>query len=556
MKPLLKKLTIQTKNLETRRFDLDYIHPTEGDLGWAQREFIAEIEDQYNAGKPVRIIVLKARQLGISTATGGVLFNWAFLHPGTNGIVITHENVASHELFEKTKLFWETWPFRKAYTLKYATKQHLNWLETRSKLRIATAKNIQGGRGSTLHAVHASEVAFYPDPETLWTGLRQTIPHKHGSIVILESTANGMGNWFHNEWMASEDGDSDYIPMFFPWWKHPEYMVHTTLATHLELDPDEKEIYRMCMKHDQSREVAFQHIAWRRWALVNLVGGDFDGFMQEYPSTPEEAFVTSGQPIFSRQFLQQIYKKERGFLGTLIDDPTGPNGVRWVPDPDGQLRVFRRPARFLDDRWDRYFVAGDPSETVSGDPACIQVINRQTNEQVAVWHGRIDPMAFADVMMRVGKFYNNAMLCPEIEGGGQATVARILTCNYPNVWMHRWADKAPGKVSVSYGWSTNYNRKMWAIGMLQRLIVDKSLTIHDSHTFSQFLAYVQREDGSLGNGTGNTHDDAVMAMAIAVTASGAEGPYVVDNPNNNKILDIYRQEFEEDGMFDMFGATT
>jgi hypothetical protein len=92
--------------------------------------------------------------------------------------------------------------------------------------------------------------------------------------------------------------------------------------------------------------------------------------------------------------------------------------------------IHRRP-RAQDIRTDRYFVSGAPSETIAGDPACAQVINRETLTQVAVYHNRVNPMHFADEMMLAGKFYSNAMLCPEVEGGGQAAIARILTRNYP-----------------------------------------------------------------------------------------------------------------------------
>ena len=187
---MLRELTIQTKGLTTEKFPID------DSFAWAQRQFCTAVEDQYNNGKPVRVIVLKARQLGISTATEAILFNWGFIHHGTNGLVIAHESEASGGLFEKTKMYWDTWPFRPYYTLKYATRRELSWVETRSHIKVATAKNVASGRGSTLHAVHASECAFYNDPETLMVGLNQTIPDKHGTIVVLESTANGVGNWF------------------------------------------------------------------------------------------------------------------------------------------------------------------------------------------------------------------------------------------------------------------------------------------------------------------------------------------------------------------------
>lgn len=530
--PLLRELTIQTKGLTTERFPID------SDFAWAQRDFVSTIEREYNAGKPVRLIVLKARQLGISTATEGIIFNWSFIHHGTNGLVIAHENEASGGLFEKTKMYWDTWPFRPLYTLKYATRRELSWVETRSHIKVATAKNVASGRGSTLHAVHASECAFYPDPETLMVGLNQTIPNKHGTIVVLESTANGVGNWFHKTWMEAEEGQSEYVPVFYPWYKHPEYELPTTLHVKAELDADERQLLKL--------GATFENLQWRRWAIINRASGDLDYFMQEYPATAEEAFITTGRPIFAYTRLRDCFYKEPGFRGILHDLQNGK--VKFMQDPSGNLTVYRQP-KPGDSRNDRYFVSGDPSYTVEGDPACIQVINRATFEQVAVWHGRCDPMSFGDEMIRIGKFYNNAMLCPEVEGGGQATVATIINRGYPNIWMHRNPDRVARGFNA-YGWSTNWQRKSWAIGTLSRMVVDQSLKIHDQITYDQLRDYVVRPNGDWGNSNPDIHDDAVMAMAIGVTASRADGPFIESEPDaRTPIHEITEQLLDEERLY-------
>src|SRR6516162_6337971 len=160
LRPWLDDLTIKTSNLEFKRLDLDYLDPdpTIGDWGWAQRPFVAEVERQYNTGEPVRIIVLKARQLGISTITEALLFLWAFIHPGTNGAVVSHTDGQAQQLFEMNKRYWETWPHHTLFTEKYHTRRQIQWRETQSNLRVVTAQNSDSLRGSTLHAVHASEV--------------------------------------------------------------------------------------------------------------------------------------------------------------------------------------------------------------------------------------------------------------------------------------------------------------------------------------------------------------------------------------------------------------
>lgn len=536
--PLLSTLTIQTKDLTTEKFNLD------GEFAWAQRELLAEIERQYNAGKPIRIIVLKARQLGISTAMEGVLFWWAFLHPGTSGLVIAHESDPAVGLFEKTKLYWETWPFKALYQEKYITMKRMTWEPIKSTLRVATAKNLQSGRSATIHAVHATECAFYPDPQTLFTGLSQTVPDKFGSIVVLESTANGLGNWFSDQWDEAEAGANDYVPMFFPWWRHYEYRHPTTLTNSSDLDSDERALLLVMRRDGKGMEETemFQALQWRRWAIPNKADHDKDYFMQEYPATPAEAFLSTGRNVFPLNKVEECYFPLKGHRGTLVEDQRG--RIKWVPDPSGNLTVFKKPS--TNKRTDLYFVAGDPTKTVMGDPACMQVLNRQTLEQVAVWHGHTDPINFGKEMMMVGRWYHDAMLCPEVEGGGQATIATILTANYPNLWMHRWPDKAPGQVSgTQYGWSSNFQRKSWAIGRLKYLLAETSTIFHDRETYNQLRSYVTKDNGEMGNAGKSGHDDAVMAYGIGVTASLTEGPLMNEDARPPDVFDVFaEQEFD------------
>jgi hypothetical protein len=515
-----------------------------GDFAWAQDPYVQAIEDSYNAGKPVRVIVLKARQLGFSTITEGVIFNWMFLHPGTHGLCLANETDTSEELFAKTKTFWETWPFKAHYNLKYATKNNMHWLETGSQLKIATAGNRMSGRGHTLHAVHLSEVAFYPDPKTLMLGLQQSVPEKHGTIMVLESTANGIGNYFYNMWSEATEGGSDYTPLFFPWWKHPEYRKLTTLSSVLELSAEEKTLLKMMRNVGYLDDRTFQHLHWRRWMLKNKVA-DLDQFMQEYPSTPEEAFRTSGTPVFPHGKVAECFHDRDncpchgGSVGYLVENVTE-GTVRFYKDRGGPVTIFKHPSR-RDRSPFRYFLGADPAETVYGDLASIQVINRATNEQVACYSSRVDPRQLAAEIIKMGRYYNHCMVCPEAEGGGQACIATVLERNYPLVWLHTWADKAPGKKSTSYGWSMNYNRKKWAVGHTQHLFLNDEILIHDAQTYHQLLDYAHWGDGlDMGNASPDGHDDAVMALCIAVTASHTEPPYLPDQlRSSNPVLDIY-----------------
>lgn len=555
LKPWLAGLTIKTKGLDMRRLDLDRVDAMPsgelGDFGWAQRPFIQQVESEYNAGKPLRLLVLKARQVGMSTATEALMFLWAFLYRGSNGLVISYEDPQAQELFQMMKTYWDNWPHRYLYTLQYSTKRQLRWLETKSQVRVATARNVGGSRGSTVHALHASEVAFWADPETLWIGLNQTIPSRHGTLVVLESTANGIGNWFHEQWVMAETGESEFTPLFFPYYRHYEYRLHTTLSTRSELNADEKQILRLMSAEGAPDETSYRTIAWRRWAIVNKCNGDLPYFMQEYPATPDEAFIATGRPIFPAQRVREAYDRRTGAVGRLFRNAVG--RVVFEPDLSGPLTVFVRPAR--DDRDDRYFIGGDPSETVTGDPGCMQVLNRQTYEIVAVWHDRVNPIYFAEQMILLGDFYNHAMICPEVEGGGQACVGYMVKSNYGNLWRDRRPDRT--RTSQVFGWSTNQTRKQWAIGVLQKRLLDHSLKFHDPRTYNQLISFVEHEDGYWGNSNPKIHDDAVMALAITITASEEQGPYQQHRTNpRNPIVDLYTsQESDGDNLFteEMYG---
>jgi hypothetical protein len=531
LRPLTEILTIQKKDLKVE--PIDFADP----FTWAQVALLDEIERQYNLGLPVRIIVLKGRQLGVSTGTEATLFNWTFIHPGTRSLVIAHETKAAQHLFDMTKLMWEEWPFNALYTEKHNTVKSLSWVETRSSMSVATAKNAGSGRSFTYHAVHCSECAFWDEPERLMVGLNQSVPFKHGTIVILESTANGVGNWFHEEWQRAVHGQSQYVPLFFPWFMHEEYQFANTTLRYRDLDRDEREL------HDEgiylngiTYKITLPQLAWRRHTIDNDCLGDVNDFHQEYPCTPNEAFLSTGRNVFPLNKLDEHTVPERGVRGMLIND----NGrITFTRDASGPLTIYKGPGR--DPLLSKYVVGGDPTKTTYGDAACIQVLNRFTFEQVAVFHQHLDAVPFAHELMKLGFFYNTALLNCEIEGPGYATIGVVLDNGYPDVWQHRWSDKAPGKVSQSYGWSTNYQRKHWAIEKVKFLLAQRGgLQIHDQLTHDQMEHFVYLGNGEMGAASDRLNDDAVMALAIAIVSTLTE-------------VQLPHEEGPEASVHDLFG---
>lgn len=517
LKPLLKRLSIIDKDGNQVPFALN----------WAQERYLYVFETQWNAGKPVRTIVLKARQLGISTLTEAIIFVLALHIKNQRSVVIGNDIENAQHLLSMTTNYWETYPFRAMHDQRYGSRNELAWRDMNSSIRVATAKNAQSGRGKTIRALHGSELGMWEKARETMGGLRQAIPTRPETYINLESTAQGVGGYFYDEWNAAEQGDTDFEPLFFPWHSHYEYRAsYIGLDYHNlgNLDSDERALRAMGLSDDS--------LAWRRWAIRNLTHGDINTFHQEYPVSPEEAFVSTGVNVFPLAKLRAAYQPIEPVRGRLVWD----GGVRFQPDVEGPLSIYKWPAE--DKEYGKYSVGGDPTHTTRGDFACGQVFNRRTLEQVAVLRQRIDPGSFGVQLDLLGRYYNEGLLGPEVEGPGYATVATLIERNYPNLWENRVADTTPGKHSDHWGWRTTAKSKDLAIGLFLKMLVDGDITLHDAKTFEEMRTYVTLENGGYGNADGTPNDDTVMAACIGVAIHALEPPltaygmesYVADTP--------------------------
>jgi hypothetical protein len=512
--PLIADLKIIQKDGTVVRF---------GDvMNYAQIEVIRAVEDAMRAGKPTRVIVLKARQIGVSTVVEAIIFILAMMIDNLKCMIVSHELDSAEHLLSMTSNYWNTFSLNSLYTPRFASQKRLAWKETNSGIQITTAKNVRSGRSRTIQVLHASEVAFWDDPGALMTGLRQSIPNTPNSFIFVESTANGIGDYFASTWEEAESGDSEFVPLFFPWHRHPEY---TAISIGIPYDPlpvitdpeaiaEERNLRAMGIGNDR--------LAWRRWAIKNNCQNSVEIFHQEYPTTPEEAFISTGTNVFPLPKLRTVYEPQHGTKGRLTRESSG--RVRFQEDPSGDFKIFKYPSD--DTSYGIYMVGGDPTRTTHGDPACAQIINRRSWEQVAVLRIKIDPSSFAEELAKIGSYYNQAMLVPEIEGPGYATIGALLQMDYPYIYKGQWADKAPGKVADNYGWQTTQKRKHWAIGNLLRAVVDGDIVIHDNDTFNEMKNYVTMTSGEMGPSTNAGHDDTVMALAIALTATITEAATV------------------------------
>ncbi len=479
----------------------------------AQQRWLAIADAQLAKTGRIRTLTLKARQVGYSTITGAVAYSLCFVKPNSSALAITHENDASEHLLSMAHTFHETGPFEGLYKLKHRSANHLAWVENRSSMKIATAGNKGAGRSKTLNILHASEVAHWPAPTITWGGLRQAVPQRPLTMIALESTANGVGDFFHREWLRASDPNSgsEYAPVFVPWWEDPGYRASVIgISSVIGKRTEYERTIAQAFKLDDDQ------LAWLRYCHLELCNGDEGLRMQEYPTEPEEAFQASGNNVFSEPKLREVYKPLARFAQGRLDRDG--DKVTFVPDPRGPLKLFKRPG----DRDAVYQIGGDPAKVPGrGDFACAQVINRRTLEQVAVFRQRIDGEDFGQELFKLGLFFNTATIAPEVFGAGAITTGWLRAMRYPKVWKTKRFARTQGK-SHTYGWVTSDDTKRAAIERTRSYVhngqtMGIGLVIHDPHTFSEMRNYVQLPDGRFGNANGEPNDDTVMALAIALT---------------------------------------
>ena len=512
LRPLIYELKVLTKERGLQRM---------GDIvKWTQDRVIDEAERQLYEYGQIRMVVYKARQMGLSTVIEAIIFVLSILFQDFQSLIISHESESSEHILGMTKRYWNTYPFKKYHEEQYSGRKQLAWSDIGSNIVVATAKNMGAGRSKTLHALHASEVAFWDKPEELVTGLRQAIPSVGLTAIFYESTANGVGNFFHSAWLDAESGRSEYVGMFFPWFLDPDYTAKNIprreahkYASLLELDKEEKKLVGM--------GVSTERLLWRRWAIPNLCQNSVDKFKQEYPATPHEGFLATGRNVFNLNDLMVHYQPIKPKVGYL----ERVNGkIRFVESSDGPLRVYRTPAK--DQSWGVYNIGGDPTHTTVGDAACAQVISRRTMDQCATFSAHIDPIEFGKQLYLLGEWYNWASIAPECEGPGYATVATLMVMLYPYVYQPVRGLQEPGMdPTANHGWRTNTQTKHEAIGQLVNQLAQPlvrmgttqyGLILHDEETFKELRDYVTDEKGGFKNGRGSDHDDCVMAMGIAI----------------------------------------
>lgn len=496
-------------------------------LNAAQLRLYHLVENLRKDKKPIRIIILKARQMGFSTLTEGLIYQASATKENVNSLIIAHKDDATTNLFNMSKLFHEKnlarpmlknsnakeLIFRNPSRDKRSAEKNPG-LNSRIKCTTAGGKGV--GRSDTLTNIHASEIAFWPgDAADTLVGLLQAVPNTAGTMVIIESTANGF-NFFKKLWDDAKAGESDFIPFFAAWHEMDEYRMpyHGERMTEEEIE----------LKKAYSLDN--EQIMWRRWCIKNNCGGDIDKFHQEYPSTPEEAFISTGTCVFdSRAVLLRlrtvedaaqpargrfIYEEER----TALDDILLTD-ITFCESEQGEICIFKEPED------GRPYVLGGDTAGEGSDYFTAQVIDNITGEQVARlrWQ-RCDEDEYAKQVYCLGRHYNNAVIALEVNFSTHPQ--KVLEyLHYPYFYVREIMDTYTGRLRKSFGFQTNGMTRPVLVAKLVEYMRDNLQGIHDADTLREALTFIRTEQGRAEAEEGE-HDDLLLALGIALMARGQQ----------------------------------
>jgi hypothetical protein len=542
----------------------------------------AKLEEQRQAGKPMRAIILKIRQSGFSTWIQGKAIQRCTQRENYHAAVVAHDRETGGKLYAMGERFYRSLPspeelsfempdgtkrsikpeiatYRRTRFLHFADGAKSGWandgiqLWPDSTYTVDTAGEFQAGRGATYAFVHASEVAFWDQIEQKLMALQNAVPDEPETVFIIESTANGY-NAFKDEWDRAVRGDSEYIPFFWGWWQHEEYTRPFMNEAEEEAfvigdGPYGDEEPRLVEHFDVSKE----QLHWRRYTIANKCQGRVEVFHQEYPATPEEAFISTGRKVFDPYIVAGIlvscdvtdpepptpenpgpalgrlepgsYKEREGRLGTI----TVPEMPLWKPRRDIHGPANWRLFLDRDDEGrpvvpDSSYVMGvdvsDADEEETDEPAwhAIEVIDHQTLEQVAEYRSRIDPDLLAAL------YFRNATVAVERTGSHGLPVLRKLWHDFHYLRTYKSTKKTQtqDKQEKRLGWDTNRETKPLMIAGGTELLREGTHGVKSRLLAMEMQTYTRDAKGKAKPERGK-YSDLLMAWLIA-QAVAAETP--------------------------------
>ena len=441
-------------------------------------------QEYFNRHKSNRNIIIKARQLGVSSSILADMFTDCITIPHTSCAVVSHETRSTQRLLDRVQFYYDTMEDPKP-RIGAESRSEKTFPDLHSSIYIGTAGARAFGRGDTIRKALLSEIAFYEDGEKILNGIEDSVPIT--GELTLETTPFGEDNIAYEVWVKAREGKSPFKPFFFPWWWGDDYQI--PLGSDYALPEDKGELRYTGEEIDlvERFHLTEPQIRWRRWKI-----GEKGGlFYQEFPEDEVSCFITVGDPVFDNYILmslaQNAYDGERHEQG-------------WT--------YWRKPEDKM-----RYVIGADSSAGVPGGSYSAAVVLNDRWEVCATFQARLEPHVFAGLLKQMGVWYNTAEIAVERNFTGYAVLGHMQ--DYPNIYHQR--DFVSGKVTNQRGWWTNEQTKEH----MRTVLKDKlpQLKLWDVNLVRQMRGYRYIKFKPVAQ----TFDDLVIALMICCVVRKIEG---------------------------------
>lgn len=538
-------------------------------LNRPQRRLVAALEDMRIKNLPIRLIVLKARQWGGSTCVQIYMAWLQMVHAiGLNSLIIAHQGLATDEIkdmFDRMLLNYPDWliaddeektPKGKRMENVGRAKGAFRVPHRKCKVKLGSAERPDSCRGGDYNLIHCSEVGIWRasrlrSPEQMMRAACSGVLLKPMTMIVLESTANGTGNFFHREYESAKKLDSQFRPLFVSWYEIDQYSRPLECPEEFARRLIEG---RNAVSAASSRRQPGSYLwwLWQKGATLEAINwyenerlkySDHGQMAAEYPTDDIEAFVHSGARVFDKYLVEKMRPDcsavaLRGEIdGDKPDGPDSLQNVRFNRDENGGLQIWKEcdDAVAKDLVLNRYLVVVDiGGRSLKADWSVIAVFDRDGMETtgkpeiVAQWRGHTDLDILAWNAARIATYYQNALLVIEsntldtrdparlVDGDQSGFLINQLRDAYPNLYARRQSqeDIIQG-IPRKYGFHTNIATKPMIISGLVKAIREGLYTERDEECLNEYLTYEQRPNGSYGAIPG-CHDDLLMTRAIGL----------------------------------------
>ena len=485
-------------------------------LNDVQHDFINTLnqaKQDYEDGKitEISLLVLKGRQQGFTTLVTAYQLSCSILNRNFQGFTLADKSDNSEAIFQnKAKFPYSQLPEALKPTEKYNNRKQLLFEKINSSWAVDTAtKDV--GRSRTVNFFHGSECAFWKDGISPIQGALGEAFTKN-CIKIYESTANG-----YNDYQKMWDSGV-HINCFYEWWRTREYRLSFR---------NEELMQEFLHKIDSKRDWVWERLRWLRdeiglepeqlfwyWNKYDKYL-DKDLIKQEYPCSPQEAFLLSGKNVFDTAAilarLRNVPKPIKTGYFRYDYDGLRISNIQWVNDRNGYIRIYRAPNT---PAVTKYCIGGDTAGSDSGDDYFIgQVLDARTGQQVAVLKHQFDADLYAKQMLCLGKYYKDALI--GIEANFDSfPIMELQRLGYPNQYVREVQDSYTGKKEKRFGFRTTSLTRPTIISQLVEVVREHSELINDVNTLEELLTIVRNEKGRIEAPEGG-HDDMMMGLAIA-----------------------------------------